>query len=57
LYLETLEQVLPGKRKLIIDRSKTPRRLFMLEDGAEISGPAGAPLFSSEGVRKGSAER
>jgi HflK protein len=52
LYLETLEQVLPGRRKLIVDRSKTPRRLFMLEDGAEISGPAGAPLFSPEGARR-----
>ncbi|HZT37868.1 MAG TPA: FtsH protease activity modulator HflK [Bryobacteraceae bacterium] len=41
LYLETIEQVLPGKKKLIIDRSKTPRRLFMLEDGVEFPGGLG----------------
>jgi len=40
LYLETLEQVLPGKRKLIVDKSKSPRRLFLLEDSVEIgAGP------------------
>lgn len=43
LYLETIEQVLPGKKKLIVDRSKTPRRLFMMEDGVEFPG---APGFS-----------
>jgi HflK protein len=41
LYLETIEQVLPGKKKLIIDRSKTPRRLFMMEDGVEFPGRLG----------------
>ncbi len=40
LYLETIEQVLPGKKKLIVDRSKTPRRLFMMEDGVELFGGA-----------------
>jgi regulator of protease activity HflC (stomatin/prohibitin superfamily) len=44
LYLETIEQVLPGKKKLIVDRSKTPRRLFMMEDGVEFPG---APGFSA----------
>jgi len=46
LYLETLEQVLPGKRKLILDRTKTPRRLFLLEDGVEIGGGPITPLPS-----------
>jgi Cu+-exporting ATPase len=44
LYLETIEQVLPGKRKLIVDRSKAPRRLFLMEGGIEIGGP-GMPLI------------
>jgi Cu+-exporting ATPase len=46
LYLETLEQVLPGKRKLIVDRSKSPRRLFLLEDSIEIGTAPNSPLFS-----------
>jgi HflK protein len=50
LYLETMEQILPGKKKMIVDRSKTPRRLFLLEDGVEIGGPASPPL--SESPRK-----
>ena len=37
LYLETIEQVLPGKKKLIIDRAKVPRRLFLMEDAAELT--------------------
>jgi membrane protease subunit HflK len=36
LYLETLEQVLPGKRKLIIDSSKGRRHLLLLEDGVVV---------------------
>lgn len=48
LYLETIEQVLPGKKKLIVDRGKTPRRLFLLEDGVEIGGP-GTPLLKNPG--------
>jgi Cu+-exporting ATPase len=39
LYLETIEQVLPGKRKLIVDRSKAPRRLFLVEGSIEVGGP------------------
>jgi len=50
LYLETMETVLPGRKKMIVDRSKTPRRLFLLEDGVEIGGP-GSPVFS-ESPRK-----
>jgi Cu+-exporting ATPase len=36
LYLETIEEVLPGKRKLIIDKSQGRRHLLLLEDGVEI---------------------
>src|SRR5262249_3423542 len=48
LYLETLEQVLPGKKKLILDRTKNPARLFLLEDGVEIGGAPTTPLFAPE---------
>ena len=40
LYLETLEQVLPGKKKLILDSSKGRRHLLLLEDGVEVAPPA-----------------
>jgi membrane protease subunit HflK len=33
LYLETLEQVLPGKRKVIVDSSRGRRHLVLLDDG------------------------
>jgi membrane protease subunit HflK len=33
LYLETLEQVLPGKRKIIMDSSKGRRHLLLADDG------------------------
>ncbi len=46
LYLETVEQVLAGKKKLILDRTKSPRRLFLMEDGAEIGGSSMSPLFA-----------
>ena len=48
LYLETIDQVLPGKKKLIIDRSKTPRRLFLMEDAVEVGGPAMKPLLAPD---------
>ena len=44
LYLETLEQVLPGRKKLIVDSGKGRRHLVMMEDGIEI-GPPGAALL------------
>jgi HflK protein len=47
LYLETMEQVLPGKKKLILDASKGRRHLFILEDGVEI-GPGSAPLIAPQ---------
>ena len=45
LYLETMEQVLPGKRKLILDPGKGRRHLLLIEDGVEI-GPAMSPLLA-----------
>jgi HflK protein len=36
LYLETMEQVLPGRRKLIVEPGKGRRHLFLMEDGVEI---------------------
>ena len=36
LYLETMEQVLPGKKKLILDSSTGRRHLLLLEDGVEV---------------------
>jgi hypothetical protein len=50
LYLEAMEQVLPGKKKIILDQSKGRRHLFMLEDGVEI-GPASAPLIAPQPSR------
>jgi HflK protein len=47
LYLEAMEQVLPGKKKIILDQGKGRRHLFMLEDGVEI-GPASAPLIAPQ---------
>lgn len=46
LYLETIEQVLPGKRKLIIDHTKSARRLFLMEDGVELGAAPTSPLFA-----------
>jgi HflK protein len=36
LYLETMEAVLPGKEKLILDKSKNKRHLYLLQDGVEL---------------------
>jgi Cu+-exporting ATPase len=47
LYLETMEQVLPGKKKLILDVSKGRRHLFLLEDGVEIAPPM-APVLAPQ---------
>jgi Cu+-exporting ATPase len=46
LYLETIEQTLPGKKKLIVDATKARRQLFLLDDGVEIGGTALNPVFS-----------
>ncbi len=38
LYLETMEQVLPGKKKMIVDSTGAGRRhLLLLEDGVELN--------------------
>ncbi len=50
LYLETMEQVLPGKKKLIIDSSRGRRHLLLLEDGVEIA-PPGAALLAPSGPK------
>jgi HflK protein len=44
LYLETMEQVLAGKKKMIIDASKGRRHLMLIEDGVEIAPPGAALL-------------
>jgi membrane protease subunit HflK len=46
LYLETMEQVLPGKRKLIMDSGKGRRHLLLMEDGVELAPPGAAILGS-----------
>lgn len=43
LFLETMEQVLPGRKKMIVDNAKGRRHLLLVEDGVEI-GPAGPVL-------------
>jgi P-type Cu+ transporter len=47
LYLEAMEQILPGKKKIILDNGKGRRHLFMLEDGVEI-GPGSVPLLAPQ---------
>ena len=49
LYLEAMEQVLPGKKKLILDSGKGRRHLLLLEDGVEIAPPGAAILGSQPG--------
>jgi hypothetical protein len=45
-----MEQVLPGKKKLILDQAKGRRHLFMLEDGVTI-GPSPGPLLAPQQPR------
>lgn len=45
LYLETMEQVLPGRKKMIVDSNKGRRHLMLLDDGVEIG--AAAPLVAA----------
>jgi membrane protease subunit HflK len=51
LYLETMEQVLPGRRKMIVDSSKGRRHLLLLEDGVEIA-PPGAAIMAPAGPER-----
>jgi len=37
LYLETMEEVLPGKRKMIVDPRNGKRHLLLLEDGVQFA--------------------
>jgi Cu+-exporting ATPase len=48
LYLEAMEQVLPGKKKLIVDAGKGRRHLLLLEDGVEIAPPGAAIAGTKE---------
>ncbi len=50
LYLETMEQVLPGRKKFIVDSGKGRRHLLLLEDGVEFA-PPGAAIVSPEPPR------
>lgn len=45
LYFDTIDEVLPGKKKLILDQSKGRRHLFLLDDGIELSGTPAAPIL------------
>jgi Cu+-exporting ATPase len=36
LYLETVEQVLPGKTKLIVDKTTNKRQLYLLQNGVQL---------------------
>jgi len=43
LYLETMEQVLPGKRKMIVDAGRGRRQLMLVDDGVEVTAPMMPP--------------
>jgi len=42
LYLETMEQILPGRQKLIIDSRGGRRNLMLLEEGVQVAPPGPA---------------
>lgn len=50
LYLETMEQILPGKQKFIVDASRARRQLMLLEEGVLL--PA-APLALPQAAPQG----
>jgi Cu+-exporting ATPase len=50
LFLESMEQILPGKRKMIVDASKGRRSLLLIEDGVELA-PAAIPSIVPDKVR------
>jgi modulator of FtsH protease HflK len=52
LYLETMEQVLPGRKKLIVDTGKGRRHLVLLDDGVEISPPSIMPVVTQPRPRE-----
>ncbi len=43
LYLETMEQVLPGKKKMIVDAGRGRRHLMLVDDGVEVTAPMMPP--------------
>ena len=43
LYLETMEQVLPGKKKMIVDTGRGRRHLMLVDDGVEVTAPMMPP--------------
>jgi Cu+-exporting ATPase len=49
LYLETMEQILPGRKKMIIDSTRGRRHLLLVEDGVEL-GPAAAPIVTGPAI-------
>ncbi len=52
LYLETMEQVLPGKKKMIVDAGKGRRHLMLLDDGVEIGAPLMPPVAAPRPPRE-----
>jgi HflK protein len=46
LYLETVEQVLPGRNKLIVDKTTSKRQLYLLQNGVQL--PNGIRPLPSE---------
>jgi HflK protein len=50
LFLESMEQILTGKRKMIVDASKGRRSLLLIEDGVELA-PAAIPSILPERTR------
>jgi modulator of FtsH protease HflK len=46
LYLETVEQVLPGRNKLIVDKTNSKRQLYLLQNGIQL--PNGIRPLPSE---------
>ena len=50
LFLESMEQILSGKRKMIVDASKGRRSLLLIEDGVELA-PAAIPSILPERTR------
>jgi regulator of protease activity HflC (stomatin/prohibitin superfamily) len=45
LYLETMEEILPGKKKMIIDSSKAHRQLMLLDNGIDLAPASPAVLM------------
>ncbi len=50
LFLESMEQILTGKRKMIVDAGKGRRSLLLIEDGVELA-PAAIPSILPERTR------